>query len=78
MRPAEVGDDGTVTLLFARNDRPEGFDRSALPIHRAQNCHDVSGCRISGEPAVFVRIPIRASATNRRLTRLLFRSVGCD
>src|SRR3954452_8260204 len=26
-------------------------------MHRAQNCHDVAGCRISGEPAVFVRIP---------------------
>jgi hypothetical protein len=57
---AEVGDDETVNLLFARNDRPErAFDRSALPTRRAQDCHDVAGCRISGEPAVIVRPSFR-------------------
>ena len=35
----------------AKRSSREAFDRSALPMHRAQNCRDVAGCRISGEPA---------------------------
>ena len=45
------------SAVRAKRSSREAFDRSALPMHRAQNCHDVAGCRISGEPAVFVRIP---------------------
>jgi hypothetical protein len=77
---AEVGDDETVTLLFARNDRPErAFDRSALPTRRAQDCHGVAGCRISGEPAVFVRIPSELPRREGGLLAFVRSvSVGCD
>ena len=42
----------------ARGSSREAFDRSALPMHCAQNCDDVAGWRIGGEPAVFVANPL--------------------
>jgi hypothetical protein len=77
---AEVGDDETVTLPYrAKRSSREAFDRSALPMHRAQTCHDVAGCRISGEPAVFVRIPSELPRrTGGSLAFVRSVSVGCD
>ena len=67
------------SVFRAKRSSRGAFDRSALPMHRAQNCHDVAGCRISGEPAVFVRIPSELPRrTGGSLAFVRSVSVGCD
>jgi len=67
------------SAFCAKRSSRVALDRSALPMHRAQNCHDVAGCRISGEPAVFVRIPSELPRrTGGSLAFVRSVSVGCD